>query len=84
MTDIPVVSKELMDQVDRIFAHGGQRAKSHDIRFGQWLVNKIRAKYTKQNEDGSKTYIPISADIVRILFNLENPEFLELMRDYND
>ena len=68
MNDIPVVSDEIMDE---IFAHGGQRAKSHDQRFGQWLVNKIRT-----NSD--------SEDIVRILFNIENPEMLEMLRDYND
>ncbi len=69
--EIPVVSKELIEQVNRIFYHGERRAKSHDQRFGQWLVNKIRTKYP----DG---------DVQRILFNLENPEILEMLRDYND
>ena len=69
--DIPYVSDELMKQVDRIFVHGAQRAKSHDQRFGQWLVNKIRMKYPNGNVEG-------------ILFNLENPEILEMLRDYND
>ena len=71
MRDIPVVSEELMEQVDRIFAHGGSRAKSHDLRFGQWLVNKIYSQYP----DG---------DVKRILFSMENPEMLELLREYND
>ena len=60
-----------MKQVDRIFYHGPQRAKSHDLRFGQWLVNKIRTKYP----DG---------DVQRILFSIENPELLELIKEYND
>ena len=42
--EIPVVSEELMKQVDSIFAHGGQRAKSHDLRFGQYLVNMVYKK----------------------------------------
>ena len=68
--DIPYISDELMKQVDAIFAHGPQRAKSHDQRLGQWLVNKIRIKYPK-------------ADPSKMLFNLENPELLEMLRDYN-
>ena len=62
-----------MAQVDRIFYHGEQRAKSHDLRFGQWLVNKI---YKEYNCDQS--------GVTRILFNLENPEILEMLKDYND
>lgn len=71
MREVPFVSDELMDQVDRIFYHGEQRAKSHDQRFGQWLINKIRTKYP-------------NADPTHILFNMENPEILELVKDYND
>jgi len=71
MNEIPQVSDELMDQVNRIFYHGERRAKSHDLRFGQWLINNIRRKYP----DG---------DVDRILFNMENPEILEMLRDYND
>lgn len=70
--DIPFVSEELMEQVDRIFAHGPQRAKSHDQRFGQWLVNKIRTKYGGD------------CNVEGILFNLENPEILEMIKDYNE
>lgn len=71
MVEIPYVSDELMEQIDKIFYHGAQRAKSHDQRLGQWLVNKIRIKYP----DG---------DVERILFNLENPEILEMLEGYND
>ena len=34
--NIPVISDELMAKVDSIFAHGGQRARTHDQRFGQF------------------------------------------------
>jgi len=72
--EIPVVSEELMKQVYRIFYHGGQRAKSHDLRFGQYLLNQIAHKYKCKSR----------ADATRILFNLENPEILELIKDYNE
>ena len=71
MREIPKVSDELMEQLDRMFYHGEQRAKSHDLRLGQWLVNKIRSKYP-------------TGDVKRILFNMENPEILELLKEYND
>ena len=64
-----------MKQVDRIFAHGGQRAKSHDLRFGQYLINAIYKKYG----DGVK-----QLNIDGIIFNMENPEMLEMVRGYND
>lgn len=76
--DIPVVSEELMKQVDRILYHGGQRAKSHDLRFGQWLVNKIRIKYADDPSGMS------GEQVTRILFSLENPELLEILEGYND
>ena len=69
--EIPYISDKLIEQVNRIFYHGAQRAKSHDQRFGQWLVNKIRTKYP-------------NGDVQGILFNLENPEIYEMLRDYND
>jgi len=75
MTNIPVVSEELMKQIDRIFAHGGQRAKSHDLRFGQFLINTI---YKKHGNGVDKL------NISGIIFNMENPEMLEIMRHYND
>ena len=71
MNEIPFVSDKLMEQIDKLFYHGSQRAKSHDQRLGQWLVNKIRTKYPNCN-------------VERILFNLENPEILKMLRDYND
>lgn len=71
--EIPVVSEELMKQVDRILYHGEQRAKSHDQRLGQWLSNKICLKYKCSREQAG-----------HILFDLENPEILEMLRDYNE
>ena len=68
--EIPVVSDEIMEQVDKLLYHGGQRAKSHDMRLGQWLLNKIVKKYPR-------------ADVGTVLFNIENPEILEMLRDYN-
>jgi hypothetical protein len=71
--NIPYVSDELMDEVEKIFAHGAQRAKSHDQRFGQWISNKICMKYNCSRQEAG-----------HILFNLENPEIYEMIRDYND
>jgi len=71
---IPRISDELIAQVNRIFAHGPSRAKNHDQRFGQWLVNKVRTKY--QCEDQAATS--------RVLFNLENQEIFDMIKDYND
>ena len=78
--EIPCISDKLMKQVEAIFAHGPQRAKSHDQRFGQWLVNKIRTQYS----DECKGYTTPDEQITKILFNMENPELYELLRDYND
>lgn len=69
--EIPFVSDKIMEQIDRIFYHGEQRAKSHDLRFGQWIVIQILKKYPGCN-------------VERVLFNMENPEFLELVKKYND
>lgn len=73
MNEIPYVSDELMAKIDKIFYHGPQRAKSHDQRFGQWLSNKICIKYNCSRQESG-----------RILYNMENPEFLEMIKDYND
>ena len=73
MRDIPYVSDELMEQIDKIFAHGKQRAKSHDQRLGQWLSNKICERYKCSREQAGL-----------VLCHLENPEMLELLSDYND
>jgi|APSaa5957512535_1039671.scaffolds.fasta_scaffold46053_4 hypothetical protein len=75
--EIPRVSDELMEQVERIFSHGPSRAKNHDQRFGQWLVNKIRTKYTNY---GFMT----QEQVTRVLFNLENQEIWDMIKDYND
>lgn len=72
--DIPYVSDELMEQIDRIFAHGPRRAKSHDLRFGQFLLNEVGRKYDCDSREHA----------ARILFNLENPEILEIIKHYND
>ena len=69
--DIPYISEEMMESVERIFAHGPSRAKNHDQRLGQWLVNKLRDK------QGS------TEGVTRILFNLENQELWDLLKDYN-
>jgi len=72
--DIPVISKELMELAESIFAHGDSRANNHDQRFGQWLVNKVRTKYKCEDQ----------ASTTRVLFNLENQEIYDLIKDYND
>ena len=71
MNDIPYI-EDLIDQVNRVFEHGHSRAKNHDQRLGQWIVNKLRTTGRNNN------------DIVRYLFSIENKEFLELIGDYND
>ena len=57
------------------------RAKSHDQRKGQWLINKIRFNNPKYCRDGRT---PSAEQIERILFNIENVEFDKYMSDYND
>lgn len=69
------------------------RAKSHDQRKGQWLINKIRfnnPKYQKDFDgiDWKKLGLPqakyIEDSIIEhILWNMENDEFDELMGDYD-
>ncbi len=71
--DIPYVSEELMEQIDRILDHGPRRAKSHDQRFGQWLSNAICSKYKCSRQDAGL-----------ILCHIENPELLEMVKEYND
>ena len=87
--DIPVISEKMMEMADSIFAHGGQRAKSHDQRFGQWLVNKIRTD-PKYKEGFDECYKDPSnpsewkAYVEQILFNVENQEIYDWIKDYND
>lgn len=66
------------------------RAKHHDQRKGQWLVNKIRAdtnyKYNRAFQDAYNEDNPDlswKALIEQLLFNMENREFDEYMEDYN-
>lgn len=66
------------------------RAKSHDQRKGQWLVNKIRAdtnfKYNRAFQDAYNEDNPDlswKALVEQLLFNMENREFDEYMEDYN-
>lgn len=73
---IPFISDEMIKDVERIFWHGPRRAKHHDLRLGQWLVNTIYTKYCKgeHNDD----------HVTRVLFNLENQELWDLLKGYND
>ena len=50
------------------------RAKSHDQRKGQWLINKIRSEYQIWHKEAVELKI----------WNMENDEFDRLMGDYND
>jgi len=75
---IPYISEEMMKSVERIFAHGPRRAKHHDQRLGQWLVNKIRTA------DGTNTEMLSHTQVTRILFNLENQELWDLLKGYNN
>ena len=70
---IPYISEEMMASVEAIFEHGHSRAKNHDLRLGQWLVNKIHTTYDVRDKGG----------VVRVLFNLENQELWDLLKDYN-
>ncbi len=82
--EIPFVSDKLMEQVEQIFAHGPRRAKSHDQRFGQWLINKIRSSDKwKAAYDDAATKGSEKALIEMILWNMENPEMYEMIGDYN-
>lgn len=58
------------------------RAKTHDQRKGQWLINKIRFNNSKYCKDTSQ--IPSAEQIERIIFNMENIEFDKYMSDYNE
>ncbi len=72
--DIPYISEEMMEAVEKIFAHGHSRAKNHDLRLGQWLVNKIQTQYPSSDK----------VHVVRVLFNLENQQLWDLLKGYND
>jgi hypothetical protein len=85
MTEIPYVSEELMKKVEAIFYHGPKRAKNHDQRFGQYLINKIRTseKYSKGYNKACKSGHE-KEFIEMVLWNIENPDLLELIKDYNN
>jgi len=87
--EIPFVSDKLMKQIDEIFAHGPQRAKSHDQRFGQWIINKIRSAkdfpVTDWHKLGlDKAAMTEKAHVELRLWNMENDEFYDMVKDYND
>lgn len=65
-----------------------QRAKNHDQRKGQWLVNKIRSD-PQYEEAFSRAYKSDNHSawkqlVEQILFNIENDEYDKYMGDYND
>ena len=77
--DIPYISEEMMASVEALFEHGHSRAKNHDQRLGQWIVNMIRTEgMTKKNITMDH------ATVTSILFNMENQELWDLMKGYND
>ncbi len=90
--EIPFISDKLMEEVEKIFAHGPRRAKSHDQRFGQWIVNKIRsAKDFPQfdakdyQEMGLNKVVNMQKALVEMrLWNMENDKFYDMVKDYND
>lgn len=68
------------------------RAKNHDQRKGQWLINKIRSAKDfphptkKQYEELGleKCGMIEKSNIELRLWNMENDEFDKLIGDYND
>ena len=64
------------------------RAKSHDQRKGQWLINKIRSNfdYEKLRKEtvGVELFVQEKIMVELRLWNMENDEFDKLMGDYND
>jgi len=69
--DIPYISEEMMEDIESIFAHGHSRAKNHDQRLGQWLMNKI---YEKHGDINVRSF----------LSRIENQELWDLLKEYND
>ncbi len=63
------------------------RAKNHDQRKGQWLINKIRFADDFPKPKNNLTLeesIAFEKAVVEIrLWNMENNEFDKLMVDYN-
>lgn len=67
------------------------RAKSHDQRKGQWLINKIRSRRDfvfptfEELKAGNAQImnLEVKARVESIIFNMENDEFDKLMSGYN-
>lgn len=69
---------DIIEQVEKLFEHGHSRARNHDMRLGQYIINKIRTdNFSENHRDWD------DSSIVRYLFNIENREFLDLVADYN-
>jgi len=66
------------------------RAKSHDQRKGQWIINKIRfakdfPQFKPTESDTLTSLVNKEAKIIELrLWNMENNEFDKLMSGYND
>lgn len=65
------------------------RAKSHDQRKGQWIINKIRSDPKFPKIDYKKLGLDKGSDVEKRmvelrLWNMENDEFDRLMGDYNE
>jgi hypothetical protein len=91
----PEREEEINKAIDAIYGPGKMfdsnmpsRAKNHDQRKGQWLVNKIRMsdKYASRFVDAydHKNMMSWKALVEQILFNIENDEYDSYMDDYND
>jgi len=74
------------------------RAKNHDQRKGQWLVNKIRSPDNKRYAEEFKKCYKLEREeyvktgefgnywkayVEQILFNIENDEYDKYMEDYD-
>ena len=67
------------------------RAKSHDQRKGQWIINKIRfnTEFQKECEEiAEKDNVEYSVQekhmVENILWDMENDIFDGMMREYDD
>jgi len=73
--EIPYISDKMIADVERIFEHGPSRAKNHDLRLGQWLVNKIYSEICKGGDNDC---------VRRYLSGVENQELWDLLKGYNE
>ena len=63
------------------------RAKSHDQRKGQWLINHIRngIDYKKIKAESLDDMMNYEKRMIELrLWNMENGEFDKIMERYND